>query len=65
LDEQGGVEAGPGEVARPSSQFGQKWVCGHARGFSCKQLPPLPVFVGVRGNDLLVEVLLEESGGVA
>jgi hypothetical protein len=64
--EVGGVKAGPGEVAQPFCQLRKEWVCVDARDFCGKQLPPLPVCVGVRGGgESLVELLLEGSGGVA
>jgi hypothetical protein len=61
----GGVETSPGEVAQPFLEFGQEWVRGGAGGFCGEHPPPLPVWVGVRGGESLVELLLEDSGGAA
>jgi hypothetical protein len=62
-NEEGGVEAGPGEVGQPLLEIGQEWVCGGAGGFCGEQPPPSLICVGVRES--CVESLLGDSGGVA
>ena len=63
--EQGGIEAGPSEVAQPFCQLWQEWVCDGARGFYGEQLPPLPFCPGARGGESLVELLLDDPVGAA
>jgi hypothetical protein len=63
--EQGGIEAGPSEVAQPFCQLWQEWVRGRIGNFCSEQLPPSPFCTGVRGGEPHVELLLPDSGGAA
>jgi hypothetical protein len=60
--EQGGVEAGPGEVAQPFCQLRQERVWSHTGYFSSEQLLPSPLCVGICGGESHLESLLEDSG---
>jgi hypothetical protein len=56
--EQGGVEAGPGEIAQPFYQLWQKGIRRDTGNLCGEQSPPLRVCIDIRRNELLVELLL-------
>ena len=51
----------PGEVVQPVCQFGHEGVGCGAGGFCGEQLPPLPICLGSRVCELLVELLSDDS----
>ena len=59
----GGVEAGPGELAKPLCQLWQEWVSPGAGGFCSDKLPPFPSCTCVCGDESLVELQLGDSAG--
>jgi hypothetical protein len=63
--EEGGVEAGPSEVAQPLSQLWHGRVCGGAGDLCGEQPPRLAFCVGIGLGESSIEFLLPDSGGAA